>query len=196
MSSFPFCFPQGVYSRGANKSSGDAHHPNLLPEKEVSGDHWFLQELHCGGDRGRRHVFLRPDGHQAAWTPCGEGRTHRHTLTKTHLKIPQRLIRVTCIRLYICGFTLAPPSVVDVGGKDGGVYLPAGRGREDRVVFDALCHHQPSVAASPGDHTLHQPAERASSQGGHFWHTSTLTVRVRGRVIKQLSCLSITLVLS
>uniref|UniRef100_A0A8C2WT76 Autophagy-related protein 9 n=1 Tax=Cyclopterus lumpus TaxID=8103 RepID=A0A8C2WT76_CYCLU len=40
---------QGVYSRGANKSSGD---------------------------RGRRHMFLCPDGHQAAWTPCGEGRTH------------------------------------------------------------------------------------------------------------------------
>lgn len=67
---------------------------------------------------------------------------------------------------YTCSLTPSPPSAVDVCRQDRGVYLSAGRGREDRIVSDALCHHQPPVAASTGDHTLHQPIERASAQRG------------------------------
>lgn len=90
-------------------------------------------------------------------------------------------------------------SVVDVRGEDGGVYLPTGRGWEDRVISDALCHHQPSVAASSGDHTLHQPVERTSSQrsyGGSFRHQSTLTLWVWGTVVNKYPCSSITVVFS
>ena len=55
---------------------------------------------------------------------------------------------------------------MDVGREDGGLHLSAGRGRQDGAVPDALCHHQPPVAAAPGDHPLHQPAEGEGPQGG------------------------------
>lgn len=36
---FLFFFPKGVYTRGAAEPSRDSHHPHLLPEEEVAGDH-------------------------------------------------------------------------------------------------------------------------------------------------------------
>lgn len=151
---FASCLLTGVYSWGTSKSSGDSHHPYLLSEEEVSRDHWFLQELHRGGGWGRRHLLFCPDGHQTAWASCGEGRCHRWRHICRHV-----------LMYKLCGmqnidFVFDLGCVVDVRGEDGGLYIPAGRGREDRVITDALRNHQPPLAASSGDHALHQPVER------------------------------------
>lgn len=72
---------------------------------------------------------------------------------------------------------------MDVRGEDRGLYLPTGRGWQDRIISDAFCNHQPPVAASSWDHTLYQPAERKSSQRGDrvlFRHTPSLTLWIWG----------------
>lgn len=99
------------------------------------------------------------------------GATHTHALLtrRTSLSIPK--------------LDSSPSVTVDVGGEDGGVHLPAGRGREDGTVSDALRYHQPPVAAASGDHPFHQPAEGKGSQRGHggsCGHAPALAVWVRG----------------
>lgn len=72
---------------------------------------------------------------------------------------------------------------MDVRGEDRGLYLPTGRGWQDRVISDAFCNNQPPVAASSWDDTLYQPAERKSSQRGYrdfYRNTPSLTVWVWG----------------
>ncbi len=60
------------------------------------------------------------------------------------------------VSLYVCWLIISLLSAVDVRGKNGGVHLSAGRGWENRVISDALCHNKSPVAASSGDQTLAQ----------------------------------------
>lgn len=177
-------FLPGFYSGGVAEPGGDTHHPDFLSEKEVSWDNWFLQEFYSGGGRGRRHVLFCPNGHQAAWTSSSECLLNEAP-TYCELCHSWWLCPESQIWMVVCINWPSFMSVVDVRGEDWGVHLPAGRGWKDRVIFDALCHHQSPVAAPSRDHTLHQPAQRTSSQrshGGPFRHSPTFAVWVWGKV--------------
>lgn len=137
---------------------------------------------------------IRQHGHPAV---SDYSMKHRHTRHAWLLSF--NCVTCWCIcpesQIWVCVFIYWPSflSVVDVRGEDRSIHLPAGRGWKDRVISDALCHHQSPVAASSRDHAFHQPAERTSSQRGHrgpFRHTPTLAVWIWGKVTSQHSGLS------
>lgn len=120
-------------------------------------------------------MFLCPDGHSAARTPCGRKPSRNHLQQNTISEWVKHRAKLVYYYLYLkdwggwthtCAIITSFSLVVDVRGEDRGFYLPTSRGRQDRVISNAFCNHQSPMAASSWDDTLYQPAERKSSQRG------------------------------
>ena len=65
-------FKSGFHLGGVTQSHRHTLHSHLSFEKQVSRNHWLLQELYCGGGGSWRHLFLCTDGHQTPWKPNSE----------------------------------------------------------------------------------------------------------------------------